>query len=64
MLKDWRCPGFREHGSRYYGAYPREVEHVGLGYGTKLSSYTTLDTAEDKNVSLKPVPRRPDPFVL
>jgi hypothetical protein len=64
MLKDWRGPGFRECGSRYYGAYAREVERVGLGYETRLSGYTTLDSAEDKNVSLKPVPRRPDPFIL
>jgi hypothetical protein len=32
----------------YYGTYPREVEHVGLGYGTRLSGYTTLDPAEDR----------------
>jgi hypothetical protein len=50
--------------SRYYSTYPREVERVGLGYGTKLSGYTTLDPAEDKCASLKLVPRRPDPFFL
>jgi hypothetical protein len=49
---------------RYYDAYPREVERVGLGYETRLSGYTTLDPAEDKYVSLKPVPGRPDPSFL
>jgi hypothetical protein len=64
MLKDQRGPGFRGNGPRYYGAYPREVEHVGLGYGTRLSGYTTLDPAKDECVSLKPVPGRPNPSFL
>jgi hypothetical protein len=54
-------PGFWVRGSRYYGAYSREVEHVGLGYGTRLSGYTALDPAEDEHISLKPVPRKLDP---
>jgi hypothetical protein len=64
MLKDGRGPDFRIHSSRYYGTYPREVERAGLGYGTRLSGYTTLDPAEGKYASPKPVPRRPDPSFL
>jgi hypothetical protein len=57
-----RGPDFRVHGSRYYGTYLREVERVGLEYGTRLSGYTILDPTEDKYASPKPVSRRPDPF--
>jgi hypothetical protein len=64
MLKDQRVPGFRGHGPRYYGTYHREIERVGLRCGTSLSGYTTLDPAKDECVSLKPVPRRPDPSFL
>jgi hypothetical protein len=63
-FKDWRGPGFRVRNSRYYSTYLREVERVGLGYGTKLSGYTSLDPTEDKCASLKPVPRRSDPFLF
>ena len=28
---------------RYYGTRPREVENADLGYGTRLSGYTTPD---------------------
>jgi hypothetical protein len=63
-LKDRRGPDFRIRGSRYYGTYLRKVERVGLGYGTRLSGYTTLDPAEDKYASPKLVPRRSDPSFL
>jgi hypothetical protein len=61
---DQRGPNFRIRSSRYYDTYPREVERAGLGYGTRLSSYITLDPAEDKYASPKSVPRRPDPSFL
>jgi hypothetical protein len=31
------------HSSRYYDTHRRMVERAGLGYGTRLSGYTTLD---------------------
>jgi hypothetical protein len=54
-FKDRRGPDFRIHGSRYYSTYLREVERVGLGYGTRLSGYTTLgrDTTQQLNSGLK-----------
>jgi hypothetical protein len=59
-----RIGGFQRCASRYFGAYPRDVERVVLGYGTRLSGYTTLDPAKHECISLKPVPRRPHPFFL
>ena len=37
------CPDLRAPSLRYYGTRPREVEHAGLGYGTRLSGYTAPD---------------------
>jgi hypothetical protein len=54
-FKDQRGSDFQIRISRYYGSYPREVERVDLGCGTRLSGYTTMDPAEDKYTSLKSV---------
>jgi hypothetical protein len=36
------------HGLRYYGTHPKEAGHVGLGYGTRLSGYATLDPSKGR----------------
>jgi hypothetical protein len=40
---DPRLSDPQDYSSKYYGARPRAVERAGLGYGTKLSGYTTPD---------------------